>query len=542
MIVGDVRRPLLVLLGAVGFVLLVACANVANLLLARGSARHGELAVRAALGAGRARLVRQLVTEVDRARPRSAARSGSCLAYWGTEALIAARPADLPRLDDIGLDGTVRLVHARRRAPHQPGLWHRCRRCRPPNEHLLRGLQESGRGGGGRRTHRVRSALVVAEMALAVVLLTGAGLLIRSFLALTQVDPGFQPDGAMALRVTFQGAEYQSGDQVRESRRRPRSSACAALPGVTGRRGRHVLPLGGLGALIDFAVEGAPPPPPDVNQEIAVASVTPDYFKAIGTPLEAGRLFTISISRQSPLVALINEAAARRVVSRSGSDRQARAVRRPARSRRHRRRRAAAQSGPARRARSSSCPTRSGPAARSALSCARTAIRWRWRPRFASRFARSIRTCRWPSAMPLDEMVVALGRAAALLHVAADALCRRRAGAVGDRHLRRDELRGRAAVARRSASAWRSARAPSTCCARSSAAPWRWPASAWSPASSAPLALGRVIQNQLFGVDVFDPATLGTVILVLLASAAIASLLPASRAARIDPVTAFRQV
>ena len=280
MIVGDVQRPLLVLLGAVGFVLLVACANVANLLLARGSARHGELAVRAALGAGRARLVRQLITEAV-VLAMFGGILGLMLAYWGTGALIAARPADLPRLDQIGLDATV-VMFTLGAAIFTGLIFGMVPALQATNEHLLRGLQESGRaGGGGRRAHRMRSALVVAEMALAVILLTGSGLLIRSFIELTRVNPGFQPEGAMAIRVTFQGELYKGGEQIR-NRVSEIDDRLRGLPGVTAVAVGTVLPLGGLGALLDFAVDGAPPPPPDVNQEIAVANVSPEYFRAIG--------------------------------------------------------------------------------------------------------------------------------------------------------------------------------------------------------------------------------------------------------------------
>ena len=309
LMVGDVERPLLMLLGAVGFVLIVACANVANLLLARGSARHGELAVRAALGAGRARLVRQLITEAV-VLGLAGGALGLALAYWGTEALIAARPADLPRLDQIGLDGTVVLFTLG--AALLTGLiFGMVPAVQATNDHLLRGLQESGRSGGGRRAHRMRSGLVVAEMALAVILLTGSGLLIRSFVELTRVNPGFQPEGAMAVRVSFRGTLYQSGDPVRK-RIGEIEERLRALPGVTAVAAGSVLPLGGLGALNDFAVEGAPPPPPDVNQEIAVASATPDYFKAIGAPLRRGRLFTALDHAKAPPVAILNETAAQR--------------------------------------------------------------------------------------------------------------------------------------------------------------------------------------------------------------------------------------
>ena len=153
MIVGDVQRPLLVLLGAVGFVLLVACANVANLLLARGSARHGELAVRAALGAGRGRLIRQLVTESILLGLVGGAL-GLVLAYWGTQALVAARPADLPRLDEIRLDAHRGAVHARRGARSPAWSFGMMPALQATNEHLLRGLagERARSGGGGGRT------------------------------------------------------------------------------------------------------------------------------------------------------------------------------------------------------------------------------------------------------------------------------------------------------------------------------------------------------------------------------------------------------
>ena len=210
--VGDVRAPLLLLLGAVGFVLLVACANVANLLLARGSARHGELSVRSALGAGRPRLIRQLVTE-SILLGVIGGTIGLALGYAGTSALIAARPADLPRIDEIRLDGTVVWFTAR---PPCSRAW--CLACPgAAGDQRAPAARPAGKRTQRQRraTHRIRATLVVAEMALAVVLLTGAGLLIRSFLALTDVDPGFQPGGAMALRVSLQGAEYKTVDQVR---------------------------------------------------------------------------------------------------------------------------------------------------------------------------------------------------------------------------------------------------------------------------------------------------------------------------------------
>ena len=395
MIVGEVRRPLLMLLGAVGLVLLVACGNVANLLLARGSTRHGELAVRAALGAGRARLVRQLITEAVVLGITGAAL-GLVLAYWGTEALIAARPADIPRVDQIGLDSTVVLftlglaVLTSLAFGMVPAL-------QVTSAHLTRALQEGGRGGVGRTTHRVRAALVVGEMALAVVLLTGSGLLIRSFLELTRVDPGFEAHGAMAVRLTFQGENYQKGDQIRNSVA-DLEERMRALPGVSAVASTTVLPLSGRGALLGFAVEGAPPPPPNVNQEIAVASVTPDYFRAIGAPLRRGRVFDLRDHPTAPKVALINDAGAKKWFP--GQDPIGKRVehRHQPGNRRHRRRCASAESGRAGRG-AAVRPVRT---AHVALGPGRhshqPAIRSPSPERFASRCGRSIRICRSASS------------------------------------------------------------------------------------------------------------------------------------------------
>ena len=190
-IVGGVRTPLLVLLGAVGFVLLVACANVANLLLARASARQAELAVRSALGAGRVRLLRQLLTEAV-VLGTAGAVLGLAIAFVATRALVAAQPADIPRLQDVGVNGAVVIVTFAIAFATSiafgmlPAL-------QLTGARLPSALRESTRGGASIGGQWMRSVLVVAEMALAVVLLIGAGLLIRSFIQLTRVDPGSAP-------------------------------------------------------------------------------------------------------------------------------------------------------------------------------------------------------------------------------------------------------------------------------------------------------------------------------------------------------------
>ena len=537
MIVGDVERPLLVLLGAVGFVLLVACANVANLLLARGSARHGELAVRAALGAGRARLVRQLITEAIVLGVFGGVL-GLMLAYWGTEALISAKPADLPRLDEIGLDRTVVLFTLG--AAIVTGLiFGMVPALQATSEHLLRGLQESGRaGGGGRRAHRMRSALVVAEMALAVILLTGSGLLIRSFIELTRVNPGFQPEGAMAIRVTFQGELYKGGEQIR-NRVDEIEDRLRALPGVTAVAVGTVLPLGGLGALLDFAVDGAPPPPPDVNQEIAVANVSPDYFRAIGTPLQRGRLFTALDHAKAPQVALLNEAAAKRWFP--NQDPIGRRV---------------LSGGPhevvgivgdvlQRNPGQPAVPQLFKPYAQRTSRAVRVIVRAQGdalalAPAVRDQIRSLDPNLPLADVVPLNEMVsrsIARPRfyTSLLTLFAAVALALSATGIFGVMSYtvaqQSKEIGIRMALGARTTDVLRSVVGRALTLA----------AIGVVAGVIAALALGRLIRNQLFGVEVFDPVTITAVIAVLLGSAALASLLPARRAAAVDPIAAFRQ-
>jgi predicted permease len=537
MIVGDVQRPLLVLLGAVGFVLLVACANVANLLLARGSARHGELAVRAAVGAGRARLVRQLITEAI-VLAVFGGILGLMLAYLGTGALIAARPADLPRLDQIGLDATV-VMFTMGAAIFTGLIFGMVPALQATNDHLLRGLQESGRAGaGGRRAHRMRSSLVVAEMALAVILLTGSGLLIRSFIELTRVNPGFQPEGAMAIRVTFQGELYKGAEQIR-NRVSEIEDRLHGLPGVTAVAVGTVLPLGGLGALLDFAVDGAPPPPPDVNQEIAVANVSPEYFRAIGTPLQRGRFFTALDHDKAPQVALLNDAAARRWFPNEDPI--------------------------GRRVLSGGAPHEVVGIVRDVLqrNPGQPAVPQMFKP-YAQRTSRSVRVIvraegdalalapavrdqiraldpNLPLAdvVPLAEMVsrsIARPRfyTSLLSLFAAVALALSATGIFGVMSYsvaqQSKEIGIRIALGARTGDVLRGVVGRALTLAALGVAAGMITA----------LALGRVIRNQLFGVDVFDPITLASVIAVLISTAAVASLWPARRAASVDPIAAFR--
>ncbi len=278
LLVGEARAPLLVLFGAVALVLLVACANVASLLLARGSARRGELAVRAALGAGRGRLVRQLLAEAVVLGVTGGA-TGVLLAYAATRALVWAQPADLPRLDAVAISGTV-LVFAFACAILTALVFGVVPALQSTGRGLLQFVRASGRGGDG-GGHHLRGALVVGETTLAVVLLVAAGLLIRSFVELSRVDPGFRTDRAVSLRVTLQGPAYVEPTAL-VTRVRTIVDRLQALPGVTAVAATGELPLSGLGSMLSFRVVGAPPPPANVNAEIAAVGVTPEYPRAVG--------------------------------------------------------------------------------------------------------------------------------------------------------------------------------------------------------------------------------------------------------------------
>jgi putative ABC transport system permease protein len=536
-IVGEVRRPLLMLLGAVGFVLLVACANVANLLLARGSARHGELSVRAALGAGRGRLVRQLITE-SILLGMIGGTLGLALAAWSTTALVAAKPANLPRLDAIGLDRNVLLftVAATLVTSVIFGL---IPALQATNDHLLQGLQESGRGGaGGKRTHRARATLVVVEMALAVVLLTGAGLLIRSFLALTHVDPGFQPGGAMTVRVTLQGADYKTANQI-YGRVTQLMDRLRALPGVTAVAAGTVMPLGGLGPMLDFAVDGAPPPPPDVNQEIAVASVTPEFFKAVGAPLKRGRLFTDLDQAKSTPVALINEAGVKRwfpnqdpigkQVTSSGPHQIVGVVG------------DVLQRSPG----TPAAPQLFLPYSQRTARTVGIVVRTQGDPMALAPSVREQIRALDPNvplaaAIPLADMVsrsVARPRfyMSLLTLFAFVALALSATGIFGVMSYsvaqQSKDIGIRMALGARAIDVLRSVVGDAL----------RLAGVGVIAGLAAAVVLGDIIRSQLFGVTVFDPTTLGLVLVVLMVTAALASLLPAARAARIDPVKAFRQ-
>jgi putative ABC transport system permease protein len=287
---GDIRPALLVLLGAVGFVLLIACANVANLLLARATTRQRELAVRAALGADRGRLIRQLLSE-SLLLSAIGGTAGLALAWWALSFLRTVVAANLPvqRLEFVGVNGWV-LLFACAATLGSGLLFGIIPAFTAAGISLTDALREGGRSGTASRGRRVRQGLVVMEMALALVLLVGAGLLVRSFLSLTHINPGFDPSKTITMKVTLPFASYQGDGQIIEFFDRL-FNRIDALPGVQAAGGVSFLPLNGLGAATSFTIEGQEKPRAGEEPVAEVKVVTHDYFKAMGIPLLRGRLF-----------------------------------------------------------------------------------------------------------------------------------------------------------------------------------------------------------------------------------------------------------
>ena len=306
-LVGDYRPRLFVLLGAVGFVLLIACANIANLLLARGAARSREIAIRAAIGAGRGHLLRQALTE-SLVLAGAGGLLGLLAGYWGVSLLAALGPEDVPRLAQARVDGPV-LAFALGLTVLSGlafGLAPALRSAaRLPHEALKEGGRSGSRAGS---RDRLRNVLVVTEVALALVLLTGAGLLIRSAIALNDVNPGFDPRGVVAGRVSLPAVTYETPEQVTRAFERIEESL-AAVPGVSSAALVSSAPLegGGSNGLIP---EGRAL---DISSTInsLMRLVTPDYFATMRIGLVRGRTFTQSDKPGAPLVMVINETLAR---------------------------------------------------------------------------------------------------------------------------------------------------------------------------------------------------------------------------------------
>jgi putative ABC transport system permease protein len=308
-VTGKLRLPLLVLLGGVAFVLLIACANVANLLLVRGVAREGELAVRTALGAGRGRLIRQLVTE-SVVLSLVGGSIGLLLAVLGTKLLIVSAPQNIPRLGAIRVDGTV-LAFTVAITAVTGVLFGLVPARQMLNPDISSTLRENGRGAQRGAKHRARRVLVVAEVALSVMLLAGAGLLIRSFTRLMNVDPGFRTEHLMSFALALPEAKYEKptsqGAMIDAVMERIR-----AIPGVQSAGAGQGLPLTGYGFSLSFTIAGRPSLKPSEEPDAELRITTPEYLSTLGVRITRGRGFSKLDDASAPRVLLITEEAARK--------------------------------------------------------------------------------------------------------------------------------------------------------------------------------------------------------------------------------------
>jgi putative ABC transport system permease protein len=313
----ELRTGMFVLLGGAGFVLLIACVNLANLLLARGADRARELALRSALGASRARLVRQMMTE-SLVLAVAGGAAGVFVARWLAGALRAAAPPELPMLDSMSVEGAVLAGAAGLTVATAVvfGLVPALAACAPRPAEALR---EGGRTGGtGRRAGRLRDALVIAQMALAIVLLVGAGLMLRSFSHLMRVDPGVDVEKVLVGQVLVPSARYP--EPVARAQFYDRlTDALAAAPGVEAAAATSFLPAGGGGFGLGrvFLLEGQPEPPASSDYDAQWNVVTPDYFRTLGIPIVRGRAFTRQDTADSRPVMIINETMAARVFGKA---------------------------------------------------------------------------------------------------------------------------------------------------------------------------------------------------------------------------------
>ena len=312
-VVGSVRGSLLTLLGAVAFLLLIACANVASLMLARAAARRKEIVIRSALGANRWRVMRQLLTESLLLACLGGA-AGLLLAHWMVRVMVSLNLKGLPRLGEVSVDsqamlftGGVALV-----VSVICGLIPARQSSRFDLNQSLREDSQSATAGAHRSA--LRQTLVIAEVALALVLLIGAGLLGRSFARMMQIDLGFRPENVLKLTVVLPATQYKD-DQQKAAFIERALERIRALPGVESAAVANVTPLSGYHSPLNFDIEGRPPATPGAQPSAEYRAVGHDYFRTMGISLRRGRPFTEQDVRQSPQVggvAIINEALARR--------------------------------------------------------------------------------------------------------------------------------------------------------------------------------------------------------------------------------------
>ena len=304
-VVGKVRPMMLTILAAVGFVLLIACVNLANLLLSRSASRRREIGIRGALGAGKPRLIRQLLTE-SLVLSAFGTAIGIGIAWAGTRMLTSVPPSILPRAAEISLDLRAVLVTAG--IGVLTGiLFGLAPALQMARADLHSSLREGGRGNSmGFRKNAVRSALVMGEVALALVLLSGAGLLMRSFYSLASVDTGFDPHGVLTFRVNLPQAKYPKDEQQLALFDRA-LDALRALPGVASAGAASIFPLAGNDYILTFSQVGKPPKPPGQENSAMYYAVTPGYFESLRIPLKAGRYFSQTDAPNAPATAIISE-------------------------------------------------------------------------------------------------------------------------------------------------------------------------------------------------------------------------------------------
>ena len=311
-IIGNLRSILFVLLGTVCFVLLIACANVANLLLARSAARQKEIAVRTALGASQWRLIRQLLTE-STVLALLGGGLGLMLALWGVDLLVANLPASqadsMPYL--LGLTLDVRVLLFTISISLLTGIvFGLAPALQSSKLNLQETLKEGGRTSSVATHHRLRNIFVVSEIALALLLLVGAGLMMKSLLRLLEINPGFNPDRLLTMRVALPPTKYKEDEKVMAFHQEL-ITRVGGMPGVKGVGTVNILPLRG-GNTASFIVAGRPAPNPGDELEANIRDVSPSYFEVMNVPLIKGRAFTDHDKRDAPAVVIINQTAANR--------------------------------------------------------------------------------------------------------------------------------------------------------------------------------------------------------------------------------------
>ncbi len=308
-ITGDVRPALFILLGAVALVLIIACANVANLLLARAAARSREIAIRTALGASRTRIIRQLLCESFLLALLGGA-GGLVLAWWGTDVLSAVGPREVPRLAEISVNATV-CAFTFFIAIVSTVLFGLVPALQVSRSSVNESLQQGAKGStGGVQAHRARAFLVVSQVAVSLLLLAGAGLLIKSFFNLRGANLGFNPDRVLTLSISLPRVKYPEPDlQVRTLERI--TEKLASLPGVEAMGAVNPLPLNDNIRNSSFMVSGAAPLPQGQHPGAGHLMVTGDYFQTMRIPLIAGRFIDRRDTKDAPLVVMINQAFAK---------------------------------------------------------------------------------------------------------------------------------------------------------------------------------------------------------------------------------------